>query len=70
MYPAWYGHLDNVVSDLEASGVTFAVVHGDKGIGGGLGSESPDEVDAALERLERNCRTAAALGAKTLVLHL
>lgn len=33
-------------------------------------SADSEEVETALERLELNCRAAAALGAKTLVLHL
>ena len=70
IYAAWYGHLDDVVSDLRESGLKFPVVHADKAIGAGLGSEDSDEVEGALERLELNCRTAAALGAKTLVFHL
>ncbi|MDP9490900.1 MAG: sugar phosphate isomerase/epimerase [Actinomycetota bacterium] len=70
VYAAWYGHLDDVVSDLRESGLAFPVVHGEKGIGAGLGSADSEEVETALERLELNCRAAAALGAKTLVLHL
>jgi sugar phosphate isomerase/epimerase len=70
VYPAWYGHLDEVVSDLRESGLRFPVVHAEKGIGAGLGSEDADEVESALERVELNCRAAAALEAKTLVLHL
>ena len=70
IYPAWYGHLDDVISDLRESGLSFPVVHAEKLIGSGLGSESAEEADEALARLEVNCRAAAALSAKTLVLHL
>jgi sugar phosphate isomerase/epimerase len=70
LYEAWYGHLDEVVEDLKASELSFPVVHADKGIGAGLGSEDRDEADDALAHLEINCRAAAALGAHTLVLHL
>jgi sugar phosphate isomerase/epimerase len=70
VYAAWYGHLDDVISDLRGSELSFPVVHGEKGIGAGLGSAESEEVESALERLELNCRAAAALGAKTLVLHL
>jgi sugar phosphate isomerase/epimerase len=70
MYSAWYGHLDDVVSDLRESKLQFPAVHADKAIGAGLGSEDADELEEALEHLEINCRAAAALGAKTLVLHL
>jgi sugar phosphate isomerase/epimerase len=70
IYPSWYGHLDDVISDLRESGLSFPVVHADKTIGRGLGSDDAGEVDEALERLEVNCRAAAALRAKTLVLHL
>jgi len=70
LHEAWYGHLDEVVEDLKGSSFSFPVVHSDKGIGAGLGSDDGDEVENALQRLEVNCRAAAALGAKTLVLHL
>ena len=70
LYAAWYGHLDEVVSALRESGLAFPIVHGDKSIGAGLGSEDGAELDDALEHLEVNCRAAAALNAKTLVLHL
>ena len=70
LYPTWYGHLDDVVSDLRESGLPFPAVHADKTIGAGLGSSDADEIDAAFANLELNCRAAAALGAKTLILHL
>lgn len=70
IYRTWYGHLDDVVSDLREANLSFPVVHAEKGIGAGLGSDDGDDADAALERLEVNCRAAAALGAKTLVVHL
>lgn len=70
LYAGWYGHLDEVISDLRESGLTFPVVHADKSIGRGLSSADPDVIDEALEHLEVNCRAAAALNAKTLVLHL
>jgi sugar phosphate isomerase/epimerase len=70
MYPAWYGQLDQVVSDLRESKLVFPTVHADKAIGSGLGSTDSAEVELAFEHLEVNCRAAAALGAKTLVLHL
>ena len=70
IYAAWYGHMDEVVSDLRESGLSFPVVHAEKLIGAGLGSEYDEEAENALQRLESNCRAATALGAKTLVLHL
>lgn len=70
IFSAWYGHLDDVISDLRASGLSFPAVHAEKAIGDGLASEAGDEVDDVLQRLELNCRAAAALGARTLVLHL
>jgi len=70
LHEAWYGHLDEVVEDLKGSSFSFPVVHSDKGIGSGLGSDDGDEVEDAHQLLEVNCRAAAALGAKTLVLHL
>ena len=70
VYATWYGHLDEVVSDLRQSGLPFPALHAEKMIGAGLGSSDADEVDNAFVNLELNCRAAAALGAKTLVLHL
>jgi sugar phosphate isomerase/epimerase len=70
LYEAWHGHLDEVVEDLRRSDLSFPIVHADKSIGSGLGSEDGDEADEALATLELNCRAAAALGAHTLVLHL
>jgi sugar phosphate isomerase/epimerase len=70
VYEEWYGHLDAVVEDLRSSDLTFPVVHADKAIGAGLGSEDSDEADEALALLEVNCRVAAALRASTIVLHL
>jgi sugar phosphate isomerase/epimerase len=69
LYAAWYGHLDDVIQDLRDSGLRFPVVHGEKLIGAGLGG-APEEADDALQRLEVNFRAAAALQAKTLILHL
>ena len=70
IHGAWYGHLDDVVEDLRSSELSFPAVHSDKAIGAGLGSDDADEADEALATLEVNCRVAAAVGAKTLVLHL
>lgn len=70
LHKAWYGHLDEVVEDLRGSKLSFPVLHADKEIGTGLGSEEEDDADEALASLEINCRAAAALGAQILVLHL
>lgn len=70
LYDGWYGHLDDVIEELRTSDLSFPAVHADKSIGAGLGSEDPDEAEEALATLELNCRAAAALGARTLVLHL
>ena len=70
VHEAWYGHLDDVIEELRGSALSFPVVHAEKSIGAGLGSEAPDEADEALATLEVNCRAAAAIGAEILVLHL
>ncbi len=70
LFASWYGHLDEVVSDLRDSGLPFPVLHAEKLIGAGLGSSDAGEIDDAIANLELNCRAAAALGAKTIVLHL
>ena len=70
VHGAWYGHLDDVVEDLRSSQLSFPAVHADKMIGAGFGSDDSDEADEALATFEVNCRVGAAVGAKTLVLHL
>jgi sugar phosphate isomerase/epimerase len=55
-----------VEHDLGSAGLRFATAHADKRIGAEL-LENPR---AALAELERNCRLAAALGARIVVLHL
>jgi sugar phosphate isomerase/epimerase len=70
VHDAWYGHLDDVVEDLRSSKLSFPVVHADTAIGAGLGSDDSDDADEALRTLELNCRAAAAVRARTLVLHL
>lgn len=70
VHKAWYGHLDEVVEDLRGSGLSFPALHLEKEIGAGLGSEESDDADEALASLEINCRAAAALGVKVVVLHL
>jgi sugar phosphate isomerase/epimerase len=70
VHEAWHGHLDEVVEDLRASELSFTAVHAERSIGSALGSERDDEAEEAIAKLEVNCRTAAALGAHTLVLHL
>jgi sugar phosphate isomerase/epimerase len=70
VYDAWYGHLDEVVEDLRGSRLSFPAMHAGRAIGAGLGSDDGDEADDALASLEVNCRAAAAIGAKTVVLHL
>ena len=70
VYEEWYGHLDKVVEDLRSSDLSFPVVHADKSIGAGLGSDDSDEAEEALGLLEANCRVAAALKSGTIVMHL
>jgi sugar phosphate isomerase/epimerase len=60
IYAAWDEH---VVDDLR--GLPIVVAHADKSIGATLSGNDP-----ALERFDRNCRVARALGATTIVLHL
>jgi sugar phosphate isomerase/epimerase len=60
IYESWDEH---VVDDLH--GLPIAVAHADKTIGATLSGDHP-----ALKRFAMNCRLAAALGARTIVLHL
>lgn len=67
MLTAWYPRLETVAAYLRDSGVRFAVMHSDKDIGTHL---SFGEDDDAMRKYRLCVRTAAAVGAEKLVLHL
>ena len=69
-YRAWYPELDAILSRFLAAGVSFATLHCDKTIGEGFSSGDPAEYARALALFRENCRAAAKLGARLLVLHL
>ncbi|MBO4283063.1 MAG: sugar phosphate isomerase/epimerase [Clostridia bacterium] len=70
MYRAWYPELDGMLARFRESGVRFPTFHCDKTIGEGFSSGDPDEKQNALVRFRENCRAAATLGSRLLVLHL
>ena len=61
IYREWDEH--SVVETL--TGLDVATAHADKSIGATLSTDDP-----AFDRFERDCRIAAALGARLVVLHL
>ncbi len=69
-YRAWYPELDAMLDRFRASGVSFPTFHCDKMIGEGFASGDPDEYRRALTLFRENCRAAATLGSRLLVLHL
>ena len=69
-YRAWYPELDAMLDRFRASGVSFPTFHCDKMIGEGFASGDPDEYRRALALFRENCRAAATLGSRLLVLHL
>ncbi len=69
-YRAWYPELDEMLARFRASGVSFPTFHCDKMIGEGFSSGEVDEYRRALALFRENCRAAASLGSRLLVLHL
>ena len=69
-YRAWYPELDEMLARFRALGVLFPTLHCDKMIGEGFSSGDPEEYQNALALFRVNCRAAASLGARLLVLHL
>src|ERR1051326_8942938 len=57
---------DRVAHDLGAAGLRFDTAHADKRIGAQL----LDDPEGAVAELASNCRLAAGLGARLIVLHL
>ena len=69
-YRAWYPVFDEMIARFRAAGVSFPTFHCDKMIGEGFSSGDPDEYRHALALFRLNCRAAATLGSRLLVLHL
>ena len=69
-YPDWYTILDQIASDLRASGLYFPVLHTEKNIGVALGSDNRAQREQAVSWLEENCRLGHLIGSHTIVLHL
>ena len=69
-YRAWYPELDAMLERFRALGVSFPTLHCDKMIGEGFSSGDPEEYRNALDLFRLNCRAAAKLGSRLLVLHL
>jgi len=69
-YPSWYGSIERIGSDLQASGLTFPAMHTEKSIGVALGKVSAEEREQGIQAFAENCRLAAMLNTRVLVLHL
>lgn len=69
-YRAWYPELDAMLDRFRALGVSFPTLHCDKMIGEGFSSGDPEEYENALSLFRENCRAAASLGSRLLILHL
>lgn len=67
LYAAWYPEMDTLVRTLQPFKLLIPVIHCEKSIGERISDGQSDE---ALRLFEVNCRTAQALGADRLVLHL
>ena len=67
MYDTWYEKVDEVVTDQQAMGLNFPVMHCEKSIGEAI---SRGELAEALRLFAVNCEVARRLGAKKLVMHL
>ncbi|MBQ6052738.1 MAG: sugar phosphate isomerase/epimerase [Clostridia bacterium] len=70
IFPGFYPKLDEITEKYLAAKINIPVMHFDKDIGDGIGSESSDEYANALKKLEINLDTANALGTKKAVIHL
>ena len=70
IFPDFYAHLDEIIKKYLDARINIPVMHFDKDIGDGIGSEGADEYAHALKMLKINLKTANALGTKKAVIHL
>ena len=70
MYSTWYDEIDVMVEYLLSLGISFPMVHCEKGIGETLSVGGEENFQKAYKRFEINCQIAQKLGSKGIVLHL
>ncbi|MBE6654047.1 MAG: sugar phosphate isomerase/epimerase [Ruminococcaceae bacterium] len=70
IYSAWYEDLDRIIGEIVDFGLSFPVVHFDKGIGMLLAENTEDAVAEALRKFSLNVAAAKRVGAKKAVFHL
>ena len=70
--PFWNSEedIDKIISSLSPLNLNFETLHMDKHIGDMISKNEPGDIDGALRIFELNCKAAAELGARLLVLHL
>jgi sugar phosphate isomerase/epimerase len=67
LYSDWYESLPQIIDFLKDSGLSFPILHAEKGIGHLL---SVGDTEQAFSNFRKNCAVAAALGSSKMVLHL
>lgn len=70
MFDSWNDEIRDIRKYLKSTSLSFPVLHMDKSIGEILSEKGEDGFEESLRLYERDLETSAAIGAKTLVLHL
>ncbi len=70
IYAGWYAIESELVTAMRHSGLLFPVVHADKQIGELISRNNEGDVAEARTRFDENCRIAASIGSRLVVLHL
>ncbi len=70
IFPMWYSHLPDVIAELEASGLSFPILHADKSIGDAVSSSSDRDFNLCLDKWKVNLETACALHSTKVVTHI
>lgn len=70
MFRSWYDHMQEVITDLRASDLSFPVFHMEKSIGELISRNQEGDVETAIENFRKNCYMASEIGSEKLVLHL
>ena len=69
-YPAWYGDIKHIATELRTTNLRFPAMHAEKNIGTALGQADPVMRERGIHMLEENAQLASLLGCKLIVLHL